>query len=159
MNTEEKKFWSRVDKSGDCWEWTGGHFPLGYGMNRPLIRPDGSKTSRSAHRIAYELIVGPIPAELEIDHLCRNPGCVNPAHLEPVTHRENVLRGNGLAARQARQTHCKYGHPLTDPGDYYLLGPKRTKRHCKTCARAFSVEQNAARREGRPCRPVRELFA
>ena len=86
------RFWSRVVKSDDCWEWAGAHDNHGY-----------SKTSfeyrdMAAHRVAYELVVGPIPEGLTIDHLCRNRGCVNPAHLEPVTQRENTLRGVSPAA-------------------------------------------------------------
>ena len=60
----------------------------------------------------YELMVGPIPDGLVIDHVCNNRGCVRPDHLRPVTQRENILRGEGVAAKRARQTHCKRGHEL-----------------------------------------------
>lgn len=77
----------RIQK-GDCWEWTGALFQgTGYGQ----VWADG--TTRLAHRVVYELLVGPIPVGLDLDHLCRNRSCVNPAHLEPVTRRVNVQRG------------------------------------------------------------------
>jgi hypothetical protein len=80
------RFWARVHHDDGCWMWTG-TLNKGYGMFS-----FGGKTRR-AHRFAYEALVGPIPEGLALDHLCRNPACVNPAHLEPVTWRENVYRG------------------------------------------------------------------
>lgn len=84
----EDRFWAKVDKDADCWEWRGSRNHKGYGLAR---RRDGKGIQ--AHRLAYELTVGPIPEGLEIDHLCVNRGCVNPSHLEPVTHTENIRRG------------------------------------------------------------------
>jgi hypothetical protein len=83
--TLEGRFWARVDKSGDCWVWTGGRRGR-YGA----FWVEGQQMG--AHRFAYELLVGPIPDGLTLDHLCCNPPCVNPGHLEPVTFRENGLR-------------------------------------------------------------------
>ncbi|HEY8766071.1 MAG TPA: HNH endonuclease signature motif containing protein [Dehalococcoidia bacterium] len=77
-----------------CWPWTGVIHPLGYGhVNIP-----GTRNPQMAHRASYEFFVGPIPDGLELDHLCRNRGCVNPSHLEPVTHLENVRRGAAARA-------------------------------------------------------------
>jgi hypothetical protein len=77
-----------VDASGDCWEWTGYRSNLGYGVSSGK----GIK-SRQAHRALWLELVGPIVGNLDLDHLCRNRGCVNPDHLEPVTRRENMRRG------------------------------------------------------------------
>lgn len=107
-----------------CWQWTG-NTGRGYGRISANGRP------QQAHRVGYELLVGPIPEGLTLDHLCRNRGCVNPAHVEPVTHRENVLRGEGVAANRARQTHCKRGHPFNDENTCLCAG----KRYCRPCQR------------------------
>jgi hypothetical protein len=81
--------------------------------------------------VAYELFVGPIPEGLELDHLCRNPSCVNPAHLEAVTHRENVRRGD-LHLVFGSRTHCTMGHEFTDENTY----PRPTGgRGCRECRR------------------------
>lgn len=90
------RFWAMVDRGPGCWVWRGARKQLGYGLYRV-----GAKL-KQAHRVAYELMVGPIPDGLVLDHLCRNPECVNPAHLEPVTHQENIRRG--YAAKRARQS-------------------------------------------------------
>jgi hypothetical protein len=85
----EQRFWRHVvrDPDTECWEWTAARKNGGYGS---LAIGRGNVY---AHRFAYEMLVGPIPTNLELDHLCRNRGCANPAHLEPVTRRVNVLRG------------------------------------------------------------------
>jgi hypothetical protein len=86
---------------------------------------------RYAHRWSYEHFVGPIPEGLHIDHLCRVRRCVNPDHLEPVTPKENYLRGEGPTARNSTKTHCKYGHKF-DKSNTSVYGGRR---HCNECGR------------------------
>lgn len=117
-------FWNKVKKTESCWLWTAAK-TRGYGSFFPCMG-----THIYAHRFSYELIKGKIPKGLTIDHLCRVINCVNPAHLEAVTLRENVLRGNSLSARRSRQTHCIRGHKLDSENVYTT---KRRQRHCKKC--------------------------
>lgn len=113
-----------------CLEWTGALSRYGYGT---VKLPTGSKPSTlSAHRANYVRKRGPIPDGLHLDHLCRNPKCCNPDHLEPVTQRENTLRGTSPPARQARQTHCKRGHELA--GDNLSIR-SNGGRVCRACSR------------------------
>lgn len=111
-----------------CWEWRGA-LVRGYGQLKASDKLD------YAHRISYELFIGKISSGLVIDHLCRNPKCVNPLHLEPVTHKVNILRGVGASAMNARKTACHNGHPFTRANTYYIP-PKRLGRMCRTCNRA-----------------------
>lgn len=123
----------RVELPNGCWGWTGAVFKAtGYGVFSAKS-DDGVWRPHTAHRAAYEMLVGPVPDGLHIDHLCRNRWCCNPAHLEPVTKRVNDLRGDSPMARQARQTHCLRGHPLA--GDNLRVRPSG-KRECRECARA-----------------------
>lgn len=133
----EERFWSRVRKTDGCWLWTGTFGSAGYGM----LSRGGGRGARSvgAHRAAYELMVGPIPAGLQIDHLCRVRACVNPAHLELVTVRENVLRGEGITARNKRATHCKRGHEFT-PENTHIT--PRGGRKCLPCDRLFKAARD-----------------
>ena len=123
-----KQFWPRVriEPSG-CWVWTGSCLKNGYGQ----FNVGGHHLV--VHRWAYERFVGPIPEGLTLDHLCRNRACVNLDHLEPVTRGENVLRGTGFAARNARKTHCPQGHEYT-PANTIVC--RDGYRKCRICANA-----------------------
>lgn len=112
----------RVVDSG-CWEWQSTLINGLYGQFW-----DGRRQVY-AHRWSYEHHVSPIPAGLQIDHLCRNTRCVNPDHLEPVTPRENTLRGSSIVAANAVKTHCRLGHPLA--GENLLVLPRG--RGCRAC--------------------------
>ena len=134
MRSELERFVSKLSFDG-CWLWTGAVSRDGYGQfavnRRPVL----------AHRWAYQFWNGPIPTKHEIDHLCRNPQCVNPSHLEAVTHRENVLRG----ARGRLVTHCPKGHVYDEKNTYV---DTRGLRNCRTCGRA-SVAAYRHRKLGR----------
>lgn len=131
------RLWARVDRSGDCWLWTGALDRNGYGRISTGGRGD---PIAFVHRVAYELIVGPIPDGLVIDHLCRNRACCNPDHMEPVTDAENKRRGFSPSAVNARKTHCKRGHELS--GDNVLVNG--TGRSCRECRRDREREARRA---------------
>lgn len=115
-----------VDAATGCWNWQAA-ISRGYGY----IAVD--RRGRVAHRVMYELLVGKVPDGTELDHLCRNRRCVNPAHLEPVSHRVNVWRGAGLAAANARATHCIRGHAFDEANTRIRANGSR---YCRACERA-----------------------
>lgn len=127
------RFWRKVNKTESCWLWAGAHNLNGYGTFGV------DHVHRLAHRYAYELLVGPIPEGKSLDHLCRVRNCVNPAHLEPVTHEENM-------ARRPKSTHCVNGHEWTSETTWL---DKAGHRHCLPCrkeyARAAYQRKKAAR--------------
>jgi len=155
----EARFLEKVDKNGPiplhrpelgpCWTWTAAKGKRGYGNFFY-----GGKVGR-AYAFAYEHFVGPLPEGCEeLDHLCRNPSCVNPAHLEPVTHRENVLRGEAPSAVNAAKAYCDRNHEFTKANTYIRIGLGGKKmRICRACHREdvnrANQEKRAARREGR----------
>lgn len=133
-NERSDLFFAKVQTTGFCWEWTGCLQPNGYGQFW-----NGTRVVKS-HRWAYEHLVGPIPAGLDLDHLCRNRGCCNPDHLEPVTRSENLRRGLGaerLHHLNDGQTHCKHGHELAGEN---LVIRDSGRRRCRACARRRSAE-------------------
>lgn len=146
----QDRFWEKVDRLGpdECWEWLAGKNGR-YGA----IYVDGQNVG--AHRFSYEILVGPIPEGLVLDHLCRNEGCVNPNHLEPVEQRENVLRGEGPSAANVKKTHCPQGHPYNEEN----TGGSERVRWCRACRaiyqKANRERRNATQRERR--RRAREV--
>jgi len=121
-----EKLDSKTTKTDNCWEWTASKNSAGYGLIFYLGK------SQPAHRVWYEVAKGEIPKGLEIDHLCRNRSCVNPDHLEAVTHQVNVQRGiQGML-----KTHCKYGHPLEEGNLAYFWSSRSQKimRNCLKCS-------------------------
>lgn len=140
-------FWDKVEQTDTCWIWTGA-----------LVHGYGVVTRRGqmnyAHRVAYELLVGPIPNGSTLDHLCHthsqpvcelgdmcpHRACVNPAHLEPVAGKVNTLRGFGPSGKNSRKTHCKRGHPLSGDNLYERNG----RRHCRACRSARAASRLAS---------------
>jgi len=129
----DEMFWARVDKTGECWIWTGARNPNGYGVVRR--RPK----RWLVHAYAWTEEHGPVPEGLELDHLCRNRICVRPSHLEPVTHAENMRRAHEANGTGKYALSCPHGHPYS--GDNVRV-EKRGYRFCVTCRR----EQRAAYR-------------
>lgn len=152
--TVEERFWAKVNKDGPvpdgrpdlgpCWLWTASTVGHGYGQ----FCPSAARSVR-AHRFAYQLLIGPIPGGLELDHLCRVKTCVNPAHLEPVTHAENVMRGESPTAINARKTHCKHGHELTPDNCRPLPRFPNARGECRTCRRRWRREAAAKAKANR----------
>ncbi len=123
------------EKNG-CWLWFGATSD-GYGQGHFKGK------TRQAHRVSYELANGPIPEGMQLDHLCRIRCCINPAHLEPVTCKENVHRGNGYAGINSRKTHCKNGHPLSGEN---LCVTLNGQRNCRICRKAVDRKHDRKRR-------------
>lgn len=111
-----------------CWLWGGSIHTNDYGIMYY------EKKRYRAHRFVYEALVGAIPEGLVLDHLCRVTRCVNPEHLEPVTNKENILRGTCPMAENARKTHCPNGHRYTKDN---TIVTKRGYRKCRTCNRKY----------------------
>jgi len=137
----EARFWSKVNKTGECWLWTAALSNTGYGV---FMLHD--RNLMLAHRVAYTLSKGAIPKGKVLDHLCRNPACVNPDHAEVVEQGENIRRGvmiqRALEACAAK-THCPQGHPYNEENTYLWRG----RRQCRACSAAKMRRRTAASRE------------
>lgn len=133
----DERFWEKVD-AADCWDFTGALTAKGYGS----FRVEGK--SISAHRYAYETLVGPIPVGLQLDHLCRNRACVNPDHLQIVSPLVNTRRGHSFAARYGKRTHCKNGHAYTPENTG--IRKDSNSRYCRACLRVSSMRVRAEHR-------------
>jgi hypothetical protein len=135
-----ERFWKKVEKTDTCWLWRGGMTKQGYGQ---IFAGAGQRRMIYAHVVSYEMHVAPRPEGMDIDHLCDNPSCVNPQHLRPATHRENVLRGTGYYARNARKTHCPSGHLLAETAYQNVKGGRR----CSICTRRANRASNQRRKD------------
>jgi len=122
----KQRLMSSFTKTGDCWNWDKALNTCGYGQTTYQNKP------YRAHRLMYELFVGEIPKDLELDHLCNNRKCVNPSHLEPVTRRDNMLRSSiTFAGINHRKTHCVNGHEFNEENTYRRKD--RNNRECRKC--------------------------
>lgn len=135
----KKNFWRKVLMTETCWIWIAGKHG-DYGGFNFLGHPTG------AHRAAWALSGRTLLKGLTLDHLCRNPLCVNPEHLEQVTLKENILRGIGAGAMCARQTHCKHGHAFTPENTMLQSRLRGTKKRCKTCRTLYMRRYHEQRR-------------
>lgn len=132
---QQERFWSRVEvqQPAGCWEWRGTIGSRGYGqftVNYKIYKP---------HRVAYALLIGDVPADMALDHLCFNKSCVNPDHIRVTTIPENSVRHHGPSGRNARKTHCGNGHEFTPENTYYFPNGDRS---CRTCRVAWKLIQN-----------------
>ena len=141
MTGEVERFMRKVQQGEGCWLWLGTKSDVGTGTYG-VVYDRAVRRTTQAHRLAYRLFRGEIPADLTVDHLCRNTLCVNPEHMELVTMRENILRGSSPVAKNAKKTHCLNGHEFT---------PENTiQRHdggrgCRICQRAYQRKCNRRR--------------
>jgi hypothetical protein len=137
-----ERFTSKIhyEKSG-CWTWTGATTgKTGYGR----FWYDGERGL--AHRFSHEYFRGPIGQEKEIDHLCRNRLCVNPDHLEEVTHKENMIRGD-TSTQFKPKTHCKNGHPLAGTNVYFATSRRKKYKFCRACHRNRQIEYRRKKKD------------
>lgn len=129
VRARRKSPWQfKVNNQTNCWEW----------LRTKSGKYAGCWNGRShstGHRVMFEFCSGSIPEGLTIDHLCRNTVCVNPSHLEPVTNKENLLRGFGFCGNNGRKTHCIHGHEFSKKNTYFYMSKCHAMRICRECAR------------------------
>lgn len=143
-----ERIWGKFEQRADneCWPWTAAKTSAGYGHILADGGEDGKRTTVLGHRALYEILVGPIPDGMVLDHTCHTEdeecpgnaecphrGCVNPAHLEPIDFGENCMRGRGIAPRNAKKTHCHNGHEYTPENTWR---DKDGVRACRKCNKA-----------------------
>lgn len=141
-----QRFWDKVspEPNSGCWLWTAAILRK-YGRFR--FGADGTAT-KLAHRGAYQRLVGPVPEGMELDHLCRTPSCVNPAHLRPISHYDNVMCGDLPKVsflKHAAKTHCPKGHPYDEANTYHA--PGKPNRQCRQCQRERQALRPKASRD------------
>jgi hypothetical protein len=122
----------------ECWIWARHLNPQGYG--RVIYISHGKRYTAQAHRVMYEAMVGPIGQGMVLDHLCRVHQCVNPSHLEPVSTRENILRGQGTSAVNAKKNTCSKGHAYDSENTWLKRRGNRVERVCRICYRTSQRE-------------------
>lgn len=160
--TDMPRWWRRhvkISKKTGCWEWTGWiawnlKYPEhGYGCCK-YVDATGKRRTTSAHRFAYTFVHGSIPRNLDVDHICQNKLCVNPAHLQAITHKENINRIPRISAAVALgdsrvpfavKGSCIHGHLFTPENTY--LAPGDRHRRCRACNRnrAIAFRQRRAK--------------
>lgn len=156
MNTRKyghplERFVDKIIPTGRCWVWKGAKNPGRKRKTTPIPRGVFNFNGKAvlAHRWIYQQLIGPIPNGLELDHLCRNPSCVRPSHLQAVTHSENVKRGTSwhhFVQLAKKIQNCPQGHPYNDDNTYIDI---KNGRHCKMCGRERTRKYDAANRKAR----------
>lgn len=133
------RYWTLADRSGGpnaCWPWKGPQDCRGVRDGQGYGQASLDGEHMGAYKLGYILLVGPVPKGMTLDHTCRNRACVNPKHLEPVSTRINLLRGEGNCAKNARKIHCKHGHEFTPENTYQQVRKGQiVGRGCLTCRR------------------------
>lgn len=139
------KFFRKVNKTDTCWLWTGYTDAWGYGKHKSRFGP----STTLAYKWLWEFINGPVAEGMQLDHLCRTPACVNPAHLEVVTPRVNGMRSGNVASVNSRKTHCVNGHEFA-PENVYVR--PSGGRDCRACTRLRHASKRAGKRQASPDR-------
>jgi hypothetical protein len=144
---QQDKFWAHVVvpyQPSCCWEWTASCDTNGRPQWGCVV--DGQRHNFRAHRVAYTLLIGPIPDGMTLDHLCRNIGCLNPDHEEPVPEVINIYRSHGVSAMNRRKTHCKHGHEFSPENTRIRYKKGSQYRQCRKCWRSYKSLYDARRR-------------